>query len=155
MFVDKYGLERFDLNGHGDVGVCKYYDEMSSQNPSCDYYREAAKICRGERDLVNAATDAGLVHSWVTGGTNSSQSDTYNSIRQKLIFYDKQARQSGRVNSQGCTCGTMVDFYHDQAFEESGISPIFYGGNIWPQNTSPNPVPYDPRGGEFKDDFFN
>lgn len=49
----------------------------------------------------------------------------------------------------------MIDFYHDQAFEQSGISPFFYGGNLWPQNTYPNPVPYDPRGGELKDDFFN
>ena len=97
----------------------------------------------------------GIHHAWLSGNTTKSRSEIYDSIRQKLIFYDKQSRQAGKVDGEGCTCGDTVDFYHTQAFEESGLSQLFYGGNVWPQNTWPNPVPYDPSGSEPKDDWFN
>lgn len=135
--------------------MCEYYERKAKDNPKCNYFRRAAEICRGEDKLVNLATNAGIGHGWLTGKQSKSQSEIYNSIRQKLVFYDKQARQTGKVDENGCTCGDTVDFYHDQAFEESGINQRFYGGNFWPQNTRPNPVPYDSRGSETKDDWFN
>lgn len=46
-YYDLSGLERWDFDGYGDTSSCFYYDRMARENPSCGYYREAARICRG------------------------------------------------------------------------------------------------------------
>jgi hypothetical protein len=78
-----------------------------------------------------------------------------NNIRNGLIKNDVEARNSGQVDGQGCTCGDNVDDYHKNVFEQSGVDYLFYGGTVWPQNTAPNPVPYDSRGSDPIDDAFN
>ena len=154
-YVDPTGLEKWDWNGIGNTAVSKYYDKVAEENNGCGYFKKAALICRGEDFFVNQATNTAIAHAWMSYNTSKSQSEIYDSVRQKLVFYDKQMRQMNRINEDGRTCGDSVDFYHDQAFEESGLSPMFYGGNLWPQETWPTPVPYDPRNEEWKDDWFN
>jgi RHS repeat-associated protein len=159
-FVDPYGLKKWELDGAGNTSACSYYDRMAEENPQCSYFRKAAQICRGENSLVNVATTGAMMQAWMADNTDASQSEIYTSIRNKLVFYDRQMREVGKIDENGCTCGDMIDFYHDQAFEESGLSQMFYGGNLWPQDTDfffweGNPVPYDSSGNEWKDDWFN
>ncbi|WP_263147636.1 hypothetical protein [Pseudomonas sp. RIT-PI-AD] len=97
------------------------------------------------RRRADLLADMNMVEAWATGRTDKSKSQILTSIRTKLVFYDRQARQMGLKDDNGCTLGNTVDFYHDNAFEESGLSPFFYGGNLWPQDTWPNPAPKDPR----------
>jgi len=160
--TDFYGLVEWD--GLGDISYCTYYDRMAEKNPNCKYYKKAADICRGGSTQVNRLTELGILFG--DFDDDKKESDIFNSIRKKLIFYDRQAQQIGRTDENGCTCGDTIDFYHLQAFEESGLSPFFYGGSYWPQNRGMwpwseydgghgNPIPYDPRGEDPADDYFN
>ena len=143
--IDPYGLEPWDWDGQGNTATCAYYDQQAAQNPGCNYYKEAADICRGENDLVNAAIAAGLTTAWTTG-LKDSQSTVLNNIRDILIWEDIARREEGNIDSNQCVCGNDVDRYHEFAFEFSGVSPFFYGGNRFPiQDFGPNPVPRDPR----------
>lgn len=154
-YIDFMGLDKWDYDGIGNTNVCSYYDELAKENPDCPYFTEAAQICRGMNVTVSFVSNSAISYSWLTDRTNASQSEIYDSVRNKLVFYDKQARNAGKIDAYGCTCGDTIDFYHDQAFEESGLLPLFYGGNLWPQNTYPNPVPYDSRGEDKVDDYAN
>ena len=59
---------------------------------------------------------------------------------------DKKARSEGRVDcNTDCVYGDDIDEYHNEAFNNAGLSKNFYGGNLWPQGVWPNPVPYDKR----------
>lgn len=107
--------------------------------------KEAADICRGNNDLVNAAMSTGLAAAWWTG-LQDSQSTVLNNIRDILIWEDIARRQEGATDANQCVCGNDVDRYHEFAFDFSGISPFFYGGSRFPiQDFGPNPVPLDPR----------
>ncbi|MCB2129156.1 MAG: RHS repeat-associated core domain-containing protein [Rhodobacteraceae bacterium] len=140
-YIDPFGLEAWDWDGHGNVVVCQYYDRQAAASPTCEYYRAAAEICRGENRVVNVLTDFAIRQSWSRGGNNSSQSEIYDRIRQKLIFYDYQNRNLGNVGDDGCVCGDDIDLYHLMSFSETGLNNAFYGGNWWPHSVWPNPVP--------------
>lgn len=77
----------------------------------------------------------------------ASESQIFDSIRHGLITYDEYTRSESSGSCQGdCQRGDWIDLYHDIVFENSGISPFFYGGNWVPQGMWPNFVPYDPHG---------
>jgi RHS repeat-associated protein len=143
-YSDPFGLEPWDWDGQGDTSVCSYYDRMAQQNPNCDYYKNAAEICRGNNSLVNSAVGTGLSYAW-SNGLQDSQSTVMTNIRQILVMEDQARRQEGSTDGNDCTCGNDIDRYHDFAFEFSGIPSEFYGGNLWPQGVPPHPVPVDPR----------
>jgi len=147
-YLDPFGLEPWDWDGQGDTSICQYYDEMTVQNPKCGYYPIAANICRGisfRGQLVVNVVDLGLRHAWLFLGLQDSQSSVYNNIRGILIWEDQARRHEGRIDSNGCVFGNDIDHYHNLAFEFAGLSTYFYGGNLWPQQTWPNPVPFDPH----------
>ena len=144
-YFDFAGLEPWDWNGQGDTAVCKYYDALAKKNPSCGYFKEAARICRGQRGDVNLLIDAGMGYSWATGSLNDSQATVLNNVRQTLISEDMAVRQQGLIDKKGCTCGDEVDRYHRFAFDFAGLPQWSYGGNFVPQGRGPNPVPRDPR----------
>lgn len=83
--------------------------------------------------------------SWMPGRNNKSESQIYDEIRKKLIFYDYQFRNMAHIDECGCTFGDDIDFYHLLTFDQVGLNNKFYGGNWMPQDTGPNPVPVDPR----------
>ncbi len=143
-YSDPFGLEPWDWDGQGDTSICSYYDQQAKQNPGCDYYKAAGDICRGKNRLVNFWSNQGLRSAW-RNGLQDSQSTVMNNIRQTLIWEDMARQQEGATNSEGCTCGNDIDRYHDFAFDFSGMPGWSYGGNVWPQDTWPNPVPDDPR----------
>jgi len=143
-YSDPFGLEPWDWDGQGNTAACVYYDQQATQNPSCNYYKEAADICRGNNPWVNSAMAAGLSAAWSTG-LQDSQSTVFNNIRDILIWEDMARRQEGATDANQCVCGNDIDRYHNFAFGFSGIPPAFYGGNMWPQGLPPNPVPVDPR----------
>lgn len=146
QYIDPLGLKPWDWDGQGDTSVCSYYDEMAKQYAKCAYYKRAGEICRGDDPIVNEAIRNGLRYSWATGKTTNSQSVILTNIRKDLIAADKKARAEGKVNCQtGCVLGNEIDAYHNVAFENSGVSRWFYGGNLWPQDCWPNPVPKDPE----------
>jgi type VI secretion system secreted protein VgrG len=155
-YYDPTGLERWDFDGQGDTSVCAYYDKLAKENPNCSFNNEAAKICRGQNSSVNRLTTTAIGITYLSSPAFiDSQSVVLNNIRRSLIASDQTARAAGNVDSKGCTCGDDIDAYHNDAFRDAGISPIFYGGNLAPQNTGANPVPYDPRGFDPVDDLFN
>ena len=143
-YSDPFGLEPWDWDGQGDTSICSYYDLQAKKNPGCDYYKAAGDICRGKNRLVNFWSNQGLRSAW-RNGLQDSQSTVMNNIRQTLIWEDIARQQEGATNSEGCTCGNDIDRYHDFAFDFSGMPWWSYGGNVWPQDTWPNPVPDDPR----------
>lgn len=145
LFNDALGLKPWDFNGLGDTGVCAYYDRMYSQT-QCNYYKVGGQICRGQREDVNQIINMGLRFSWATGRSTLSQAQTLTSIRNSLVNYDKISRSLNNISGCDCNKGDYIDIYHELAFKDAGISPSFYGGNLWPQGVKPNPVPYDPRG---------
>ena len=143
-FMDPYGLEKWDWDGWGDTSVCKYYEDLAEKTCS-EYYKAAAKICKGQNASVNAVMSTGIAQAWAAGNTSASQSEIANQIRQSLISQDQIARA---VNNRGNSAprGDHIDQYHNAAFQNAGINPMWYGGNLWPQGVWPNPVPYDPIG---------
>jgi RHS repeat-associated protein len=144
--VDPTGLERWDWNGTGNTAVCKYYDAMATAHPKCSYYKAAADICRGNNGLVNGAVNTAITNAWARNTTQDSQATILEKIRQALVAADKKARDDGKVDcNTDCVYGNDIDKYHDAAFGAAGLSPSFYGGNLWPQGVPPNPVPSDPR----------
>ncbi|MBN8771113.1 MAG: RHS repeat protein [Thiobacillus sp.] len=144
-YTDPLGLKSWDWDGWGDTSVCSYYDKMYAKT-QCDYYQTAGDICRGTRGDVNLLTRLGISQAWSSGTTTKSQSQIANGIRNSLIGYDRAMHSLNDSGSAcGCPRGDFIDLYHDMAFRENGISPLFYGGNLWPQGVAPNPVPYDPR----------
>ena len=145
-YVDPMGLEKWDWNGKGDTSICGYYDTMSSSHPKCSYYKAASDICRGNNGLVNTAVNSGITAAWTAGSTSDSQATILEKIRKSLVASDKKARSEGRVDcNTDCVYGDDIDEYHNEAFNNAGLSKNFYGGNLWPQGVWPNPVPYDKR----------
>lgn len=119
---------------------------MVQEHPKCSYYKAGAKICRGNNWLVNEAINTGMLHAWVTNSTSDSQATILEKIRRGLVSSDAQARKDGKIDcNTDCVFGDDIDKYHNAVFGNSGISPLFYGGNLWPQGLPPNPVPIDPR----------
>lgn len=146
MSVDPKGLKKWDFNGIGNTEACAYYDKMAKEHPKCSYYKAGADICRGKNTVVNGAIGAGIVHAWATNSTSDSQATILENIRKGLVAADAQARRDGKIDcNTDCVFGDDVDKYHDQVFGAAGVSPSFYGGNLWPQGVYPNPVPPDPR----------
>ena len=140
--LDAY-LDEF---GKGDTSICGYYDTMSSSHPKCSYYKAASDICRGNNGLVNTAVNSGITAAWTAGSTSDSQATILEKIRKSLVASDKKARSEGRVDcNTDCVYGDDIDEYHNEAFNNAGLSKNFYGGNLWPQGVWPNPVPYDKR----------
>jgi len=86
-----------------------------------------------------------LPHAWLFLDLQDSQSVILNNIRTILVWEDQARQQEGRVDPNGCVWGNDIDRYHNLAFAFAGLSPFFYGGNLWPQNVYPNPVPFDPH----------
>jgi hypothetical protein len=126
------------MDGQGDTSVCGYYDQFSSK-----YSREAAEICRGNSVTVNAAMYLAIKTADLNG-LDSSQSKILNSIRNDLINSDKMLRGiDGTLDKRGNVRGTDIVSYHYTAFMNAGLSPIFFGGNWWPRDIFPNPVPLD------------
>jgi RHS repeat-associated protein len=146
-YMDPLGLKPWDWNGQGDISKCSYYDDMAKKFTKCDYYKKAARICRGQNTLVNRAVATGLTSAWTLGGLQDSQATVLSNIRDILIQEDKATREANLVDQNGCPCGNAVDSYHNFAFDFSGLPAWSYGGNDWPQSISPNPVPADPRNG--------
>gem|GEM_PF-4618141 len=144
-YIDPLGLEKWDWDGKGDTQVCGYYDKRAKE--TCGkmqkYYEAAAQICRGNRPDVNLIMNTGLADAWLTNATDKSQSQVYNQVRNGLVSHDSAL--VGKYGPQGVT-GNMIDHYHDEVFDQSGVGSSFYGGNLWPQGVWPNPVPYDPDG---------
>lgn len=143
--ADPSGLTPWDWDGQGNTSMCGYYDDMAKKT-GCAYYKSAAQICRGQRNDVNAVMRLGISQAWISKRTTASQSEIYNSIRQSLIFFDQTARALNNTGECGCPQGNNIDLYHDLSFDKAGVSPAFYGGNLWPQGIWPNPVPYDSTG---------
>lgn len=144
-YSDPLGLDPWDWDGPGNTGVCAYYDEMYEKT-KCDYYQTAGQICRGNRKDVNTLVRIGIAQAWASGRTTASESEILTNVRNSLASYDRAARSLGPTEACGCPKGDSIDIYHDLAFGNAGISPAFYGGNLWPQGVWPNPVPYDPTG---------
>ncbi|MFJ4344046.1 RHS repeat-associated core domain-containing protein [Pseudomonas sp. NPDC089401] len=144
-FSDSMGLAPWDWNGQGDTSVCTYYEARACETTGglSEYYEAAGGICRGQNYVVTLAVIAALGEAWMTGRTSASQADILETIRNTLIANDKAESLAHGPN--GVT-GNMIDAYHDKAFEAGGLHVGFYGGNIWPQNIHPNPVPFDPVG---------
>lgn len=144
-FIDPFGLKPWDYNGRGNTKICNYYKKRAGE--TCgklrDYYVAGEQICRGNRPDVNIVMDAGISTAWGRGTTNQSQADIYNQVRGGLIQNDTAF--VNQFGPNGVT-GNMIDFYHDQVFNEAGIGASFYGGNLWPQGVWPNPVPLDGDG---------
>ena len=143
-YTDPLGLAPWDWDGQGDTGVCRYYDDLARKYPSCGYYKEAADICRGTNRSVNLLTNTALTSAWARG-LQDSQSVVLTNVRNVLIMEDRAARSQGLTNADQCTCGNEIDRYHRFAFDFSGLPPVLYGGDLWPQGVPPNPVPRDPR----------
>jgi hypothetical protein len=96
--------------------------------------------------LVNAATSTAITYAWVSNSTDDSQATILEKIRSALVAADQQARKDGKVDcNSDCVSGNDIDQYHNDAFSAAGLSPSFYGGNLWPQGVPPNPVPFDSR----------
>jgi RHS repeat-associated protein len=132
-----------------DYSVCNYYDCQYKETGN-SYYKEGAKICRGQNGLVN-------VLSALAEGPYPDRhlQDTLQKVREGLVAADKDAVRRGIVGPDGAVRGNEIDNYHWRVFKNNGLNPIFYGGNIFPQNTSipgiipiigglGNPVPHDP-----------
>ena len=156
--IDPMGLDKWDWNGVGDTAVGSYYDDMFKAHHKCDYYEDAAHICRGhsvsfDSDtfsakgfIVNRAVELGTVTAWLTGSTNNSGAQVLEKIRTSLVAADKKARADGLEDpATGCVYGDEIDKYHDAAFQGAGLSRWAYGGNLWFQDVWPNPVPLDSR----------
>lgn len=143
-FIDPSGLKKWDFDGWGNTAVCSYYDDLAKKS-GCKYYQEAAKICRGQNVGVNGMLLAGMTQSWIANNTDASQSQIADTIRQSLIKSDQTARALNNAGSNAPR-GDLIDMYHNTAFQNANINPFWYGGNQWPQDVWPNPVPYDPKG---------
>ena len=143
--IDPLGLKPWDWNGKGDASICDYYDKRACQTTGdlSNYYKTAGQICRGKREDVNMVMKPGIVNAWTWGNTSASEADIYNQVRQGLVAGDQAAVTKYGTNS---VTGNMIDAYHDQVFNRVGLGSGFYGGNLWPQGISPNPVPFDPSG---------
>jgi RHS repeat-associated protein len=149
MFTDPLGLKPWDWNGQGNVSKCSYYDDMAKKFPTCGYYKRAGDICRGQDNRVNRMVNLGLRSAWTFSGLQDSQATVLNNIRDLLIQEDITARNANLTDKSGCTCGNTIDDYHNFAFDFSGLPAWSYGGNDWPQSIPPNPVPADPRNGNW------
>ena len=148
--IDPLGLFEFPIyDGKGDTSVCGYYDGMAKEKPQCSYYPKASLICKGENKSVNSVIKVALAVESARQDKPLMESVILTSIRGKLVSSDKAAQAAGKVDNNGCTQGNEIDAYHDRAFKESGVSPGFYGGNLWPQGTWPNPVPLDPSASKY------
>ena len=141
-FTDPNGLKKWGWDGKGDTLICVYYDKRAKE--TCgkmhEYYEAAAQICRGKRLDVNLIMNIGLSGAWLTNSTDKSENQVYSQVRRGLVSHDSALVE--KYGSQGVT-GNMIDNYHDEVFNQSGVSSSFYGGNLWPQGVWPNPVPYD------------
>ncbi|WP_353328173.1 hypothetical protein, partial [Chitiniphilus shinanonensis] len=145
-FQDRFGLEPWDWNGVGNTSVCEYYALVANLYPRCPYYKEAYEICRGGNKIVNGAVNVAIFSAWLFGSTDASQAKILEDVRAALVSADWKAREDGKIDcNNDCVYGNDIDKYHDDAFRNAGLSPVFYGGNIWPQGVYPNPVPRDPR----------
>jgi RHS repeat-associated protein len=148
--IDPLGLFEFPIyDGKGDTSVCGYYDGMAKEKPQCSYYPKASLICKGENKSVNSVIKVALAVESARQDKPLMESVILTSIRGKLVSSDKAAQAARKVDNNGCTQGNEIDAYHDRAFKESGVSPGFYGGNLWPQGTWPNPVPLDPSASKY------
>ena len=148
--IDPLGLFEFPIyDGKGDTSVCGYYDGMAKEKPQCSYYPKASLICKGENKSVNSVIKVALAVESARQDKPLMESVILTSIRGKLVSSDKAAQAAGKVDNNGCTQGNEIDAYHDRAFKESGVSPGFYGGKLWPQGTWPNPVPLDPSASKY------
>ena len=141
---DRTGLEKWDFDGIGDTSFCSYYSQRAKETcgDTKDYYKKAAEICRGENGLVNTVVNLGIRDSWLRYATDKSASQILTGIRQGLIIND--SRLVDKYGQKGVT-GDMIDNYHNKVFNQNGVRQGFYGGNLWPQGLSPNPVPRDGR----------
>lgn len=104
---------------------------------------------RGENPIINAAIRIGIRHAWLTNRTSDSESMILDKIRNGLIREDRRfaARdRQGRVVRE--PYGNLIDQYHHVVFGEAGISPLFYGGTLWPRGVYPNYVPQVGDGSE-------
>jgi hypothetical protein len=107
----------------------------------------AGKICRGENVIVNGLTDAAITQAWMFTQLQNDEATIIDQLRQALIQFDKQERANNHVDCKtDCVFGNNIDQYHIVAFEEAGLNPVFYGGNV-PQGTPGNPVQTDPSRG--------
>ena len=146
--VDPTGLKKNELkkkNNQGDTSVCTYYDELAVANPNCSYFKSAANICRDENGLVNFIVGLGHAEAVFVGLTDKSLSDLRTSIRNELVYWDKNDRALGYIDDDGCTCGDNIDRYHNNVWKKEGLPYFSYGGNISPQWLPGNPVPTDWR----------
>ncbi|WP_246432365.1 RHS repeat domain-containing protein [Xanthomonas theicola] len=146
--VDPLGLKKWDFDGPGDTSVCQYYQALVDQSGSC-YYKQAAKSCRGENTIVNEAIRMGMRYAWLKNRTSDSESVILNKIRNGLVREDRRYSvrdEQGRVVRE--PYGSMIDEYHRKVFNEAGISPLFYGGSLWPRGVYPNYVPQVGDGSE-------
>jgi RHS repeat-associated protein len=149
-YSDPLGLEPWDWNGQGDTSRCGYYDELAKKFPQCEYFRAAGDICRGKNPRVNLLLNQGLRYGWTFQGLQDSQATVLNNIREILILEDRTVRDLGLIDPSGCTCGREIDRYHRFAFDFSGVPPSpFYGGDLLPNGLFGNPVPPDPRDGQW------
>jgi len=137
---DPFGLDVESWDGSGDLSMCKYYDDMAEKNPKCTYYPEAAKICRGDKWIVNRLVNMGM------GSADMcifKQSGFLERLRSDLIAEDKLAREHGLIDEKGCVRGTVIDSYHKRVFEQNGIGREYYGGTWCPAGCPFSPVPRD------------
>lgn len=131
-------------NVAGDMSACSYYESMISIAPSCTYYKEALKICKGKYASVNILTKVNLAISDLFGDKSLNENEVFTNIRKKLAENDQRARDEGKIDKNGCVFGDEIDAYHEKVFEEVGLFPQLYGGNLLCQNCIINPVPVDP-----------
>ncbi|WP_304412376.1 RHS repeat-associated core domain-containing protein, partial [Xanthomonas sp. SHU 166] len=145
---DPKGLKKWDFDGPGDKSICSYYESLYRQTGSL-YYKRAARTCKGENLVINEAIRAGIIHAWATNRTSDSASVILTKIRNGLAREDRRYSirdEQGRVVRE--PYGNFIDEYHYKVFQEAGISPLFYGGSLWPRGVYPNYVPQVGDGSE-------
>ncbi|WP_295928542.1 RHS repeat-associated core domain-containing protein [uncultured Xanthomonas sp.] len=145
---DPKGLKKWDFDGPGDKSICSYYESLYRKTGSL-YYKRAARTCKGENLVINEAIRAGIIHAWATNRTSDSASVILTKIRNGLAREDRRYSirdEQGRVVRE--PYGNFIDEYHYKVFQEAGISPLFYGGSLWPRGVYPNYVPQVGDGSE-------
>ncbi|XQA65187.1 RHS repeat-associated core domain-containing protein [Xanthomonas sacchari] len=145
---DPQGLRKWDFDGPGDTSMCGYYGSLYKQTGSL-YYKRAFETCKGNNGLINSAIRSGIIHAWATNGSSESESVILAKIRNGLVREDKRYSvrdEQGRVVRE--PYGNLIDEYHYKVFREAGISPLFYGGSLWPRGIFPNYVPQVGDGSE-------
>ncbi|QAU23079.1 RHS repeat-associated core domain-containing protein [Dyella sp. M7H15-1] len=139
-YGDPAGLAEWQWNGKGNTSVCSYYESMY-KTTKFPYYNAALKICMGGSPAVNAMMNVGLMNAWMNKTTDLSEADMYDVISKGLIDMDRLYRKKDKLGCHDCVKGHEIDEYHDYVFMEVGLGSSFYGGNWWPHDTWPNPVP--------------